>query len=40
VGRLLLTHVPAWVDAEAQLADARSVFPAAELVRPGAVYDV
>jgi ribonuclease BN (tRNA processing enzyme) len=40
VGRLLLTHVPAWVDAEAQLADARSVFPAAELVRAGAVYDV
>ena len=40
VGRLLLTHVPAWVDAAGQLADARAVFPAAELVVPGATYDV
>ncbi len=40
VGRLLVTHVPAWVDPAAQLAAARSVFPAAELVRPGATYDV
>jgi ribonuclease BN (tRNA processing enzyme) len=40
VGRLLVTHVPAWVDPAAQLAAARSVFPAAELVRPGATYPV
>ncbi|MGY1682580.1 MBL fold metallo-hydrolase [Geodermatophilus sp. SYSU D01176] len=40
VGRLLLTHVPAWVDAAGQLADARTAFPSAELVAPGASYDV
>ncbi len=40
VRRLLLTHVPAWVDPAAQLAAARSVFPAAELVQPGATYQV
>ena len=40
VGRLLLTHVPAWIDRTAQLASARAVFPAAELVEPGATYDV
>ncbi len=40
VGRLLLTHVPAWVDREAQLAAAREVFPASELVEPRATYDV
>lgn len=40
VGRLLLTHVPAWIDAAAQLADARAVFAAAELVAPLATYDV
>lgn len=40
VGRLLVTHVPAWVDPAAQLAAARGVFPAAELVRPGATYEV
>jgi ribonuclease BN (tRNA processing enzyme) len=40
VGRLLLTHVPAWVDRDAQLADARAVFAASELVEPGATYDV
>ncbi len=40
VGRLLVTHVPAWVDPDAQLAAARSVFPASELVRPGATYPV
>jgi len=40
VRRLLVTHVPAWVDPAAQLAAARSVFPAAELVRPGATYQV
>ena len=40
VGRLLLTHVPAWVDPDIQLAAARVAFPAAELVRPGAVYEI
>ena len=40
VGRLLLTHVPAWVDPAGQLADAQAVFPAAELVAPGAGYDI
>jgi ribonuclease BN (tRNA processing enzyme) len=40
VGRLLLTHVPTWVDRTAQLASARAVFPTAELVEPGATYDV
>jgi ribonuclease BN (tRNA processing enzyme) len=40
VGRLLLTHVPAWVDDDGQLASARAVFAASELVRPGAEYDI
>jgi ribonuclease BN (tRNA processing enzyme) len=40
VGRLLLTHVPSWVDQIAQLVAASAVFPETELVRPGAVYDV
>lgn len=40
VGRLLLTHVPAWVDDDGQLAAARAVFRASELVRPGAAYEV
>ncbi|MCW2506879.1 MAG: putative Metal-dependent hydrolase, partial [Modestobacter sp.] len=40
VGRLIVTHVPSWVDADAQLADARSVFDAAELARHAAVYEV
>jgi ribonuclease BN (tRNA processing enzyme) len=40
VGRLLLTHVPAWVDPRIQLAAAREAFPAAELVRPRAVYEI
>jgi ribonuclease BN (tRNA processing enzyme) len=40
VGRLLITHVPSWVDAEAQLAAARSVFPASELARHAAVHEV
>jgi ribonuclease BN (tRNA processing enzyme) len=40
VGRLIVTHVPSWVDAEAQLAAARSVFPGAELARHGAVHEV
>ncbi|MGY1742699.1 MULTISPECIES: MBL fold metallo-hydrolase [unclassified Blastococcus] len=40
VRRLLVTHVPAWVDADAQLAGARRAFPASELVRPGATYEL
>jgi ribonuclease BN (tRNA processing enzyme) len=40
VGRLLLTHVPPWVDPQAQLAAAREAFPSAESVRPGARYDI
>jgi len=40
VSRLLLTHIPPWVDAGAQLEAARSVFPAAELARAGATYDL
>jgi ribonuclease BN (tRNA processing enzyme) len=40
VGRLLVTHVPAWVDAAGQLAAARETFPATELARHAACYDV
>lgn len=40
VGRLVVTHVPSWVDAEAQLTAARAAFPAAELARVGAAYEV
>jgi ribonuclease BN (tRNA processing enzyme) len=40
VGRLLLTHVPAWVDPAAQLAAARAVFPAADLVTAGAEFEI
>ena len=40
VSRLLLTHIPPWVDADAQLADARTIFAAAELAEPGATYDI
>jgi ribonuclease BN (tRNA processing enzyme) len=40
VGRLLLTHVPAWVDPDEQLAAARGAFPTTELVRPGAGYAI
>jgi ribonuclease BN (tRNA processing enzyme) len=40
VGRLLLTHVPAWVDPAAQLAGARAVFPAADLVTAGAEFEI
>ena len=40
VGRLLLTHVPSWVDQIAQLVAASAVFPETELVRPGAQYDI
>ena len=40
VGRLLLTHVPAWVDEIGQLFAASSVFPETELVRAGATYEI
>ena len=40
VGRLLLTHIPPWVDADTQLTAARTVFPATELARTGATYDL
>ncbi len=40
VGRLLLTHVPAWVDEIGQLFTASAVFPETELVRAGATYDI
>lgn len=41
VGRLLLTHVPAWCDATALLAEAREGFAGpVELVAPDASYDI
>jgi ribonuclease BN (tRNA processing enzyme) len=40
VGRLLLTHVPAWVDEIGQLFTASAVFPETELVRAGATYEI
>ncbi len=41
VGRLLLTHVPPWTDADAVLAEARAAFDGAvELVRTGSCYRV
>jgi ribonuclease BN (tRNA processing enzyme) len=40
VGRLLLTHVPSWVDREGQLRSAGAVFPRTELVSAGSVYEV
>jgi ribonuclease BN (tRNA processing enzyme) len=40
VGRLLVTHVPPWGDPAAQLASARAVFATAELVEPGATYEI
>ncbi len=40
VGRLLVTHVPSWVDEIGQLFAASSVFPETELVRAGATYDI
>jgi ribonuclease BN (tRNA processing enzyme) len=40
VGRLLLTHVPAWVDQIAQLFAASLAFPETELVHTGAVYEI
>jgi len=40
VSRLLLTHIPAWVDEIGQLFAASAVFSETELVRSGAVYDI
>jgi ribonuclease BN (tRNA processing enzyme) len=40
VGRLLLTHVPAWVDEIGQLFAASAVFSETELVRTGATYEI
>lgn len=40
VGRLLLTHVPPWVDADAQLAAARTAFGASELATAGMTFDL
>jgi ribonuclease BN (tRNA processing enzyme) len=40
VGRLLITHVPSWVDRGEQLRAAGAVFPRAELVSAGDVYDI
>jgi ribonuclease BN (tRNA processing enzyme) len=39
-GRLLLTHIPSWVDEIGQLFAASQVFSETELVRPGATYDI
>ncbi|WP_040337097.1 MBL fold metallo-hydrolase [Candidatus Blastococcus massiliensis] len=40
VGRLLLTHIPAWVDRIGQLAAASEAFAETELVSPGQVFDL
>ena len=41
VGRLLLTHVPAWFDGEDLLAEAKEAFDGpVELVRPDATYEI
>jgi ribonuclease BN (tRNA processing enzyme) len=41
VGRLVLTHVPPWTDAQVNLRDAKGVFDGpVELARSGAVYEV
>lgn len=41
VGRLVLTHIPPWTDADRNLADARVVFDGpAEVAVPGTVYEV
>jgi ribonuclease BN (tRNA processing enzyme) len=40
-GRLVLTHIPPWTDAERNLVDARAVYDGeAELAVPGAVYEI
>lgn len=41
VGRLLITHVPAWFDGEGLLAEAKAAFDGpVELVAPDATYDI
>jgi ribonuclease BN (tRNA processing enzyme) len=41
VGRLLLTHIAAWYDRDAILAEARETFDGpVELVEPGATYEI
>jgi ribonuclease BN (tRNA processing enzyme) len=40
VTRLLLTHIPPWVDEIGQLFAASAVFSETELVRPGATYEI
>ncbi|GAA1110208.1 MULTISPECIES: MBL fold metallo-hydrolase [Kitasatospora] len=41
VGRLVLTHVPPWTDAEQNRRDAAAAFDGpVEVARPGAVYDL
>ena len=40
VGRLLLTHIPSWVDEIGQLFTASQVFSDTELVRSGAAYEI
>ena len=40
VGKLLLTHIPPWVDGIGQLFTASAVFGETELVRPGASYEI
>jgi ribonuclease BN (tRNA processing enzyme) len=40
VRRLLLTHVPTWVERDGQLRSAGAVFPRTELVSAGDVYEV
>jgi ribonuclease BN (tRNA processing enzyme) len=40
VGRLLLTHIPAWVDEIGQLFAASAVFSETELVHQGATYEI
>ncbi|MFJ4922164.1 MBL fold metallo-hydrolase [Streptomyces sp. NPDC088725] len=41
VGRLVLTHIPPWTDAQRNLADARRTYPGrTELAVPGAVYQI
>jgi ribonuclease BN (tRNA processing enzyme) len=39
-GRLLVTHVPAWIDREAVGAEAAASFAASELVSPDASYEI
>lgn len=40
VGRLVLTHIPAWNDPEACRAEAEEIWPQVEVCRPGDVFDV